>query len=164
MTNTNAGDRRMNVRARAVIDAAVRVQTLWGTTRAWNYARAYQIDAQTLLRIFSAGQPRRSPCPVPVEHELQVALDILDQRGSIDSYKAKPFLTSCPRTDRLTAYACDRAISLLDTHGRAFSMALLRLYHVKTPTILRVLDSDTRRPASQPFTGASSFTPTIRAS
>lgn len=87
---------------------------------------------------------------MPVEHELQVALDILDQRGTIDTYKAKPFLASCPRTDRLTAYACDRAITLLDTHGRAFSMALLRLYHVKTPTMLRVLDSDTRRRASQP--------------
>lgn len=140
-------DRRKRPQLALVVGAAQRLSRLRGCVPAWRYLRAQSIGSATALRVLSPQGPRR------------ISDDQYATRQAGRPGEGGPALQAAPshrpdstvperRTNLVIADICDHAVALVNSESRQYAEGLLRIYGLKTATVMRVLfDSRQRRGA-----------------
>lgn len=155
-----SSDRRSDLLQAQRIDAAIRIDALWGCVSAWHYLRSRGTARGVALRVLGRGGPRRrsdSPHPAARDAMARGPDDGMDQRAAStataaegDSGESGDTGAATPRSNVAAAYAVERAIGLAATEGRQYAESLLRLYGLPTATVMRVLFEPHRRRRAAP--------------
>lgn len=140
------GDRRRDAHQAQRVDAALRIDALWGCVSAWHYLRMRGTTRAVALRVLDRGGLRRR-----TDAQHPAVRDALPRGpgGGIGQRAASSTVcdlaVAMPRTNVAAAYAVERAIELAATEGRQYAESLLRIYGLSTATIMRVLFEPHRR-------------------
>jgi hypothetical protein len=136
------GDRRLDSRVANVVASALRLSGAKGRVQAWSYLRSRAIPTQIALRVLSSRGPRRSSDARP-DHQAFTVPGInaggTEQRSVQLSLSGSEEPTPKRRVNQVTAMICERAVGALQTDSREYAESLLRMYSLKTTTIMRVL-------------------------
>ena len=136
------GDRRLDSRVAGVVTSALRLSSAKGRVQAWNYLRKQAIPTQIALRVLSSKGARRSSDARPDHQAFTVpgtnagGTEQLSMQVTL-SGSEEP--TPKRRVNQVTELICERAIAALLTDSREYAESLLRIYSLKTTTIMRVL-------------------------
>lgn len=135
-------ERRTDVQQKRVVDAAIRVDALWGCVTAWGYLRERGVSRDVALRILSRQGRRRNgeTAHAAQRHALAQAAGY----GTGQSVGAATG-TVQRRSNVAAAFAVERAIEFSLTAGRHYAESLLRIYSLDTVTVMRVLFEPERR-------------------
>lgn len=130
-----------------VINAGLNLDILWGCVNAWAYMRSRNVPRPVALRVLSKAGPRRAADEEhPAVRDSRLApppvAEAPTQREAA-RVAVRPF--PLPRTNHELASLIDHAIQLMTVRNRHYAEALLRIYSVDTPTIMRVLFDMRRR-------------------
>lgn len=143
-------ERRSDTLQARRIDAAIRIDALWGCVSAWHYLRVRGTRRAVALRVLDRGGPRRR---TDAQHPAIRDAQPRGPKGEIGQRAAQGasggLTATQTRTNVAAAYAVERAIELAATEGRQYAESLLRIYGLPTATVMRVLfDPQQRRRAS----------------
>lgn len=142
-------DRRLDSRVAILVTSALRLSRAKGRVQAWHYLRRSAISTQVALRVLSTRGPRRNfdagpdyaAFTVPgtnADGAVQRSLQVSSGEGHETAPKR--------RVNQVAEAICERAIGAIHTESREYAESLLRMYSLKTATIMRVLyDSKLRR-------------------
>lgn len=139
-------ERRTDEHQARVIEAAIRIDALWGCVNAWRYLLARGVLRATAVRILMKNGARRDDDP---QHPaIRDALERKPESGIAQRAELQHGTGDhevMPRTNEAATMAVNRAIELSSTHGRHYSESLLRIYSLDTATVMRVLFEPHRR-------------------
>lgn len=136
-------DRRHDLLQARIVDAAIRVSTLWGCVSAWHYLRDRGVAQAIAVRVLASSGVRRSEDarhPAIRDALARNPPGGIGQR-SRDSAGEEPV----DRHNVAAAIAVERAIEFAATRGRHYAESSLRMYGLDTRTIMRVLFEPHRR-------------------
>jgi hypothetical protein len=150
-------DRRSDTHQAQRVDAALRIDALWGCVSAWHYLRARGTTRAVAMRVLDRGGPRRR-----TDAQHPAVRDALPRGpdGGIGQRAALAtdggLAAAIPRSNVAAAYAVERAIELATMESRQYAESLLRIYGLSTATVMRVLFEPhrRRRGAAQPTSAA----------
>lgn len=134
-------DRRRDLLQGRIVDAAIRISTLWGCVSAWHYLRDRGVSQDVAVRVLASSGARRSgdaAHPAVRDALEREATDGIAQRTGDDG-------EALARANVASALAVERAIQLSAIHGRHYAESMLRMYGLDTRTIMRVLFEPHRR-------------------
>lgn len=138
-------ERRTDGHQAKVVEAAIRIETLWGCVSAWHYLHGRGVHRATAVRVLTKNGARRARDP---QHPaIRDALEREPASGAdqrIETMPEKPG-DRIQRTNLATAHVVERAIELASTQGRHYGEGLLRIYGLDTATVMRVLFEPHRR-------------------
>ncbi|MBB3117920.1 hypothetical protein [Pseudoduganella violacea] len=124
-----------------VVNAGLNLDILWGCVNAWAYMRSRNVPRPVALRVLSKAGPRRAADEEhPAVRDSRLApspIAAAPTQREAARMVARPF--PLPRTNHELAGLIDHAIQLMAVRNRHYAEALLRIYSVDTPTIMRVL-------------------------
>ncbi|MRW93300.1 hypothetical protein GJ699_25250 [Duganella sp. FT80W] len=135
-------EKRVDLQAAQVINAAIQIDTQWGCIRAWHYLAGRQVKPATAVRVLSKDGPRRcgdALHPAVRDARAKQAEHGMTQRAAVDTPKP------APRSNQSAAVAVERAIALSSSADRHYAESLLRMYGLNTATVMRVLFEPHRR-------------------
>lgn len=128
-------ERRKDVLFARVVDAGLHVWSANGRVRAWHFLRTRGVRAADALRLLSPAGPRRDAAAAPQQPAPETA-------GTPEAADQ----LACRRQNHQMAEVCEQGVRLNASHGRQYAESLLRMYGLKTGTIMRVLfDEHNRR-------------------
>lgn len=137
------GDRRADCSTSVTIASALRLSRAKGRVQAWHYLRDCSVPAQTALRVLSTEGARRSSDVRPSCHAVTVPGTNAAgsaQRSMLVHGPSDEVFSLGRRVNQATEMVCERAVAALLTESRAYAESLLRMYNLKTSTIMRVLN------------------------
>jgi hypothetical protein len=132
-------EKRIDLQATQVINAAIQIDTQWGCIRAWHYLADRRVTA---VRVLSKDGPRRcgdALHPAVRDAREKQAEHGMTQRAVVDTPEP------APRSNQSAAVAVERAIALSSSADRHYAESLLRMYGLNTATVMRVLFEPHRR-------------------
>lgn len=147
------GYKRKNRQMAQAVSAGLNVDILWGCVSAWAHMRSHDVPRDVALRVLSKAGPRRdSDEEHPALRDARMAQRPTSRRlaQGTDTVRAPALARRfpLPRTNHDLARLIDSAIQLMAVRNRHYAEALLRMYAIQTPTIMRVLfDTRHRRAA-----------------
>ncbi|UMR28482.1 hypothetical protein MJ904_15080 [Massilia sp. MB5] len=120
-----------------VVNAGLKIDIFQGCVTAWIHMRGGDVPREVILRVLSQDGPRRDCGTEP-----EKAPDAAQAKATA----IRPF--PLPRNNHELAALIDHAIQLMAVRNRHYAEALLRIYSVDTPTVMRVLFNPRRRRAA----------------
>ncbi|NYE63169.1 hypothetical protein FHW58_004397 [Duganella sp. 1224] len=138
-------EQRQDRHCAKVIDAGIRMDTLWGCVSAWHYLQLRRVTPAVAARVLSKAGPRRREDALHPAVRDALATEPragIGQRADADAADAHP---QPLRTNLAAALAVERAIGLCGAGDRHYAESLLRIYGLPTATIMRVLFESRRR-------------------
>lgn len=136
LSDTTCADRRSNRSIAGIVASALRLSMAKGRVQAWHYLRRCLVPTQIALRVLSTHGPRRNADARPDAEAFTVpCTNGAEQR--------KP--TPKRRINQVAAAICERALQSIHSDSREYAESLLRMYNLKTVTIMRVLYHPTLR-------------------
>ncbi|UGQ48236.1 hypothetical protein [Massilia endophytica] len=141
-------DRRIDSRLASVVMSALRLSRARGRVQAWHYLRKRAFSAQIALRVLSTRGPRRNSDVKPGYEAFTVpgtSTGGAEQRSVHMHMPGDAVSTLNRRVNETTAAICERAVRAIQTESREYAESLLRMYSLKTATIMRVLYHPTLR-------------------
>ena len=136
------GDRRLDRRHAGIVASALRLSSARGRVQAWHYLRGRAIAAQVALRVLSTHGPRRNSDTRPDSESFTVPgtnAGGTEQRSLEFGLAGEMEQVPKRRVNELSAAICERALQSIHTESREYAESLLRIYSLKTATIMRVL-------------------------
>lgn len=137
-------DRRTDRNQAMAVNAAIRIDTLWGCVNAWRYLRSHGIARAIAIRVLRIEGPRRGTDNV--HPAVRDALARVPEEGAGQRGGGAPVEPGqSERTNVAAAFAVEQAIRMASTEGRHYAESLLRIYGLDTATVMRVLFEPHRR-------------------
>lgn len=135
-------EKRNDTKCAVFVDAGIRVNTLWGCVSAWRYMRQRGVEREVAFRVLSPlGAHRSTDTPHPAARDkLSAQSDTgVDQEDVLRRVPDDMDAPQSRRTNDVTTAVCERAIAFAETHGTQYAESMLRIYGLKTATVMRVL-------------------------
>jgi len=135
-------EKRNDTKCAVFVDAGIRVNTSWGCVSAWHYLRQRGVERDVAFRVLSPlGAHRATDAPHPAARDkLAAERDTgIDGEDVLRRVRDGTDVPQSRRTNEVTAAVCERAIAFSETHGTQYAESMLRIYGLKTSTVMRVL-------------------------
>lgn len=135
-------EKRNDTRCAVFVDAGIRVNTLWGCVSAWHYMRQRGVEREVAFRVLSPlGIHRSTDAPHPAARDKLAAQPDTgtDHEDVLRRVRDEMDVPQSRRANDVTAAVCERAIAFAETHGTQYAESMLRIYGLKTATVMRVL-------------------------
>ncbi|MGB9991979.1 hypothetical protein [Pseudoduganella rhizocola] len=142
LLETLRADRRGNRRIAGTVASALRLSNAKGRVQAWHYLRRCLVPAQIALRVLSTHGPRRNADARPDDKAFTLPGTNsagAEQRSLQVAQDASAGFAPRRRINQVAAIICERALQRMHTDSREYAESLLRMYNLKTVTIMRVL-------------------------
>lgn len=135
-------EKRNDTKCAVFVDAGIRVNTSWGCVSAWHYMRQRGVKPEVALRVLSPlGVHRSTDAPHPAARDKLAAQREtgIDHEDVLRRVRDETDAPQSRRANDVTAAVCERAITFSETHGTQYAESMLRIYGLKTATVMRVL-------------------------